>query len=67
MPYYTVERGLDHTLSLVDRELYPESEFSAGQWDYMRYYEENFSEAIAPLDANVYEFVKLLFRKPDPV
>jgi hypothetical protein len=34
---YTLERGLDHTLTLVDRELYPENEFPAGQWDYMRY------------------------------
>jgi pimeloyl-ACP methyl ester carboxylesterase len=66
VPYYTLERGLEHTLALVDRELYPESEFPAGQWDYMRYYEENFSEAIAPMDANVYQFVKLLFRKGDP-
>ena len=46
VPYYTLERGLDHTLVLVDRNLYPESEFPAGQWDYMRYYEESFAEAI---------------------
>ena len=32
----------------------------------MRYYEENFAEAIAPMDANVYKFVKLAFRKGDP-
>jgi hypothetical protein len=28
--------------------------------------EESFAEAIAPMDANVYKFVKLLFRKGDP-
>lgn len=66
VPYYTIERGLDHTLTLVDRDLYPADEFPAGQWDYMRYYEESFAEAIAPMDANVYKFVKLLFRKGDP-
>ena len=66
VPYYTIERGLDHTLALVDRDLYPENEFPAGQWDYMRYYEENFAEAIAPMDANVYKFMKLAFRKGDP-
>jgi len=32
----------------------------------MRYYEENFAEAIAPMDANVYKFLKLAFRKGDP-
>ncbi len=66
VPYYTIERGLDHTLTLVDRDLYPANEFPAGQWDYMRYYEESFAEAIAPMDANVYTFVKLLFRKGNP-
>ena len=66
VPYYTIERGLDHTLTLVDRDLYPANEFPAGQWDYMRYYEESFAEAIAPMDANVYKFMKLLFRKGNP-
>lgn len=66
VPYYTIERGLEHILSLVDRKLYPENEFPAGQWDYMRYYEESFAEAIAPMDANVYKLMKLLFRKGDP-
>ena len=60
VPYYTIERGLDPLLALVDREVYPENEFPAGQWDYMLYYEESFAEAIAPMDANVSRFVKLL-------
>src|SRR5690242_1977840 len=63
VPYYTIERGLDHTLTLVDRKVYPESEYPAGQWDYMKYYEENFAESIAPMDANVRNFMKLAFRK----
>jgi pimeloyl-ACP methyl ester carboxylesterase len=66
VPYYTIERGLDHTLTLVDRDLYPANEFPTGQWDYMRYYEESFAEAIAPMDANVYKFMKLIFRKGNP-
>jgi len=66
VPYFTIERGLDHTIALVDRNLYPEKEFPAGQWDYMRYYEESFAQAIAPMDANVYKFLKLAFRKGNP-
>jgi pimeloyl-ACP methyl ester carboxylesterase len=66
VPYYTLERGLDHTLTFADRDLYPEDEFPAAQWDYMRYYEESFDEAIAPMDKGVYRFVKLLFRKGNP-
>jgi soluble epoxide hydrolase / lipid-phosphate phosphatase len=66
VPYYTIDRGLEHTLTLVDRNLYPADEFPYGQWDYMRYYEESFAEAIAPLDANVEKFIKIAFRKGNP-
>jgi pimeloyl-ACP methyl ester carboxylesterase len=65
VPYNTTG-GLDQLIALVDREVYPEDEFPAGQWDYMRYYEERFAEAIAPMDANVPQSLKLLFRKGDP-
>ncbi len=66
VPYYTLERGLEHALTLADRDLYPEGEFPAAQWDYMRHYEESFDEAIASMDAHVYKAVKLFFRKGDP-
>jgi pimeloyl-ACP methyl ester carboxylesterase len=66
VPYYTLEHGLDQLVALVDRKLYPEDEFPFGQWDYMRYYEENVAEAIAPMDDNVFQFLKQLFRKGDP-
>jgi pimeloyl-ACP methyl ester carboxylesterase len=66
VPYYSIERGLDHTITLVDRKVYPEAEYPAGNWDCMRYYEENFAEAIAQMEANVYKFLKLAFRKGDP-
>jgi pimeloyl-ACP methyl ester carboxylesterase len=66
VPYYTIDRGLKHTLTLVDRNLYPENEFPYGQWDYMRFYEESFGDAIAETNANPYRFLKLAFRKGDP-
>ncbi|HUA34148.1 MAG TPA: alpha/beta hydrolase [Candidatus Binataceae bacterium] len=66
VPYFTIDRGLEHTLTLVDRRLYPEKEYPYGQWDYMRYYEESFDESIAPMDANVEKFMKVIFRKGDP-
>jgi len=66
VPYYTIERGLDHLLSQINREIYPEKEFPFGQWDYMRHYEENFDEAIAPFDNNVCQVVKMMFRKGNP-
>jgi pimeloyl-ACP methyl ester carboxylesterase len=66
VPYYTIDRGFEHTLTFVDRKLYPADEFPYGQWDYMRYYEESFAEAIAPMDANVEKFIKIAFRKGNP-
>ena len=63
VPYATLERGLDFTISLVDRGIYPEAEFPAGQWEYMRFYEEHFAEATAPMDANPAAMVRAIFRK----
>ncbi|MFK7914467.1 MAG: alpha/beta fold hydrolase [Pseudomonadales bacterium] len=66
VPYASLERGLDYCLQSVDRTLYPQDTFPAGQWEYMRYYEEHFEQAIAPFDANSRNAVQLLFRKGDP-
>ena len=66
VPYYTLERGLDACLGLIDRDLYPADRFPAGQWEYQRFYEENFDRATATLEANVENTLKALFRKGDP-
>ena len=63
VPYFTVEHGLDNLIDLVDRDLYPEAEYPAGQWEYMRYYEEHFDRATAVMDADPYNMVKAVFRK----
>jgi pimeloyl-ACP methyl ester carboxylesterase len=52
----------ENLIKLVDRQVYPEAEFPAGQWDYMRFYEESFDAARAGFEANVDATVKLLFR-----
>jgi pimeloyl-ACP methyl ester carboxylesterase len=66
VPYYTLERGLDAVLPLVDRQVYPEDVYPAGQWEYMRFYEENFDKAVQTFDANPYNTAKALFRKGNP-
>lgn len=63
---YGLEAGLEHVLALADRELYPEDKFPYAQWEYMRFYEENFDKACRTFDANPYNVVKALFRKGDP-
>jgi soluble epoxide hydrolase / lipid-phosphate phosphatase len=40
IPYRTVELGLGKLVSTVDRELYPETKYPYGQWDYMLFYEQ---------------------------
>ena len=66
VPYASLERGLEHCLESVDRSLYPEDQFPAGQWEYMRYYEEQFDAAVAAFAANSRNAVQLLFRKGNP-
>lgn len=66
VPYYTLERGLEPALELVDRSIYPIDRFPAGQWDYQLYYQENFDGACRFFEANPYNTVKLLLRRGDP-
>lgn len=66
VPYYGLERGLDHCIDLVDRTVYPLERYPAGQWEYQRFYQEQFEKATRTFEANPYNTVKLLFRKGDP-
>ena len=66
VPYNTLEAGWPAMLPYVDRNLYPEDEYPAGQWEYQRFYEENFAEATQAFDADPRAVCKLLFRRGDP-
>jgi pimeloyl-ACP methyl ester carboxylesterase len=66
VPYHTIEYGLEATLELADRELYPVDKFPAAQWEYMRFYEENFDKAVSVFEANVDNTVRCLFRAGNP-
>ena len=66
VPYRTLELGLDAVLELVNRDIYPAEQYPAGQWEYMRFYEESFAQATAAFEQDPYRIAKLLFRKGDP-
>ena len=66
VPYHSLEYGLEEILPLIDRRLYPETQFPAGQWEYQLFYEQNFAAAAAELGKHSYNSVKALFRKGDP-
>ena len=49
----TREQGiefLEKAIELVDRNKYPKDKFPAGQWEYMKFYEESFSKATAQFE-----------------
>jgi pimeloyl-ACP methyl ester carboxylesterase len=66
VPYIPDGFAPETIIPLVDRSVYPEAEFPAGQWDYMLFYRENFAAACAGFDADPRAFVKLAFRAGDP-
>lgn len=66
VPYNTLERGWDGMLPYIDRDIYPEEQYPAGQWEYQRYYEEHFAEATAAFDSDPQRVARLLFRAGDP-
>ena len=66
VPYIAAGFALDNLVALVDRSIYPEDEYPAGQWDYQFFYEESFDKARKGFEANVRNVVKALFRKGKP-
>jgi pimeloyl-ACP methyl ester carboxylesterase len=66
VPYFASGFTLDTIVPLVDRRVYPEAQYPAGQWDYQLFYEESFAKAHAAFEANVRNTVKALFRKGSP-
>ena len=66
VPYLAAGFAPRNLLPLVDRSIYPEAEYPAGQWEYMLFYEERFDQACAAFDADPRATVKALFRKGSP-
>jgi pimeloyl-ACP methyl ester carboxylesterase len=66
VPYIPNGFAPDNMIALVDRSVYPEADFPAGQWEYQLFYEENFDKARSSFEANVPDTVKALFRKGSP-
>ena len=62
VPYFAGGFCPANFLPLVDRAVYPEEEFPAGQWEYQLFYEESFDKASRAFEADVRRTVKALFR-----
>lgn len=66
VPYLPDGFAPDNLIPLIDRSIYPEALYPAGQWEYQLYYEEHFDRARAVFEANVLNTVKAMFRKGNP-
>ena len=66
IPYLPDGFTPDNLVPLVDRTVYPESEYPAGQWDYQFFYQDNFELARTAFERNVTNAVKAMFRRGDP-
>lgn len=66
VPYFPGGSRIAHYMRLVDRSVYPQNEFPAGQWEYILFYSEQFEKAQAVFEANVQNTVKALFRSGSP-
>ncbi|MCA1644520.1 MAG: alpha/beta hydrolase [Chloroflexi bacterium] len=63
VPYLSNGFAPANLIPLVDRRVYPEDEFPAGQWEYQLYYEERFDDARRAHEANVANTIKALMRQ----
>lgn len=66
VPYRTIELGLDHLISLVNRDIYPKDEYQYGQFEYMKYYELHPEESMKSFERIIDKLTKALYTKFDP-
>lgn len=62
VPYIPNGFAPKNLIPLVDRTIYPEAQFPAGQWDYQLFYQEDFDKARAGFEHNIKALVKAMFR-----
>jgi pimeloyl-ACP methyl ester carboxylesterase len=66
VPYLAGGFAPEILVPLIDRTVYPEAEFPAGQWEYQLFYQEHFEDARRAHEADVARTVKALFRRGNP-
>ena len=66
VPYIANGFAAANLIALVNREIYPQSAYPAGQWEYQLFYEENFERARSTFEADIESTVRALFRKGNP-
>ncbi len=62
VPYFANGFAPSTVIPLVDRNVYPEARYPAGQWDYQLFYEQDFDGARAAFEADLPATFKALYR-----
>ncbi len=62
VPYFANGFAPATVIPLVDRTVYPEAKYPAGQWDYQLFYEQDFEGARAAFEADLRATFKALYR-----
>jgi pimeloyl-ACP methyl ester carboxylesterase len=63
IPYLKKGFAAENLIPLVDRAIYPQDMYPAGQWDYILFYEESFEAAHTAFEANTRGSIAALFRR----
>jgi soluble epoxide hydrolase/lipid-phosphate phosphatase len=66
VPYRTIELGLDYCMSLVNRDIYPKDEYPYGQFEYMKYYEQEPEKSVKDYESVIEKVSKALYTPHDP-
>ncbi len=53
VPYLAAGFAPINLVPLIDRDVYPESEYPVGQWDYQLFYEQDFPKTCHDFEANI--------------
>ncbi len=65
VPYFAKGFTPETVVPLVDRTVYPEAKYPAGQWDYQLFYQTAADAAAAAFEADLPATFKALFRRGD--
>jgi len=65
VPYFAAGFAPETLVPLVDRTIYPEAKYPAGQWDYQLFYQTSFDAAAKAFEADLPATFKALFRRGD--
>jgi pimeloyl-ACP methyl ester carboxylesterase len=66
VPYLARGFALAHVVPWIDRQLYPEDKYPAGQWDYFEFYRAQFDQAADDFAADPAATISFLYRTGSP-